>query len=186
VAGDLNKLGLGVELVSGDQPLAVANAATAAGIKLWRAALAPAEKLARLLELRRRGARVLVVGDGVNDAPSFGAADVSIAMGSGSVIAKSSADIIVLGGDLAQLSPTIEIARRTRRIIRQNLAWALVYNTVSIPLAALGLVPPWLAAVGMSLSSLLVVGNAVRLWLPRARPDQLRPSPAFSRLELGA
>jgi len=182
----LTSSGLSLEVLSGDHPRAVASVAEAAGIKQWRAALSPKEKMDRLQELQRRGARVMVVGDGINDAPSFGAADVSIAMGSGSAIARASADVIILGGDLGEIPLAIEEARRTRTVIRQNLLWALIYNAASIPLAAFGMVPPWIAAAGMSLSSLLVIGNASRLLRARKRDDTGASLPALRRAELRA
>jgi Cu2+-exporting ATPase len=142
------------------------------GIADWHARLLPADKLALLAMLRAQGARVLAVGDGINDAPTLRAASVSLALGTGSALAQASADLVALRGDLGTLPMAVRLARRTASVIRQNLWWSAAYNVIALPLAALGFVPPWLAAVGMSMSSLLVVLNALRLARrdPAARP----------------
>jgi Cu2+-exporting ATPase len=172
VAG-LATLGLPSEIVSGDEPSAVAGIADRCGIQGYAARLAPKGKLERLKSLQADGAIVVAIGDGINDAPLLRGADVSVAMGRGSALAQTSADLILVRDSLEELPRTVQLARRTRRVIRQNLAWAIAYNLAALPLAALGFVPPWLAAIGMSLSSVVVVVNAMRLsrgTLPHPRP----------------
>jgi Cu2+-exporting ATPase len=159
----LGKLGLTSEIVSGDERAAVAQVASRTGIVDFESRLAPQAKLERLKALQAEGQVVVAIGDGINDAPLLRGADVAIAMGRGSALAQSSADLILVRDSLDELPETVELARRTQRIVRQNLAWSIVYNLAALPLAAFGLVPPWLAAIGMSLSSVAVVLNAMRL-----------------------
>jgi len=123
----------------------------------------PEAKLRAVRELQGGGAVVMMVGDGVNDAPVLAGAQVSIAMGSGAALAHSSADMVLLRGDLHGVLEALDHARKTRRIIRGNLWWALFYNVIGLPAAVLGLINPLIAAAGMSLSSLFVLGNALRL-----------------------
>lgn len=160
---ELRQLGLEPRLASGDQPAAVAAVAGQLGIRHWQAALLPADKLALTRELQSAGKRVAMVGDGLNDAPVLAGADVSIALARGTPLAQNAAGIVLLGESLAPLPVAVRLARRTLAVIRQNLALSLGYNISAIPLAAMGLIPPWLAAIGMSMSSLVVVLNALRL-----------------------
>lgn len=159
----LHELGLRVQLASGDAPEAVERVARALGIDTAVAALSPEQKLQQLRTEQRAGHRVLMLGDGINDGPVLAAADVSMAMGRGSSIAHAAGDLLLLRESLASLPRGIVIARDALRIVRQNLRWAAGYNLAAIPLAAIGLMPPWVAALGMSLSSLLVVLNARRI-----------------------
>ena len=159
----LRVLGLASEIVSGDEDAAVARIAARSRIEHHESRLSPEAKLARLKTLQSAGAVVVAVGDGINDAPLLRGADVAIAMGRGSALAQTSADLILVRDSLDALPEAVKLARRTQRIVRQNLAWSIIYNIAALPLAAFGLVPPWLAAIGMSLSSVAVVLNAMRL-----------------------
>jgi len=159
----LQALGLRLHLLSGDGEAAVKTAAQQLGIADWRAGALPEDKLAYVKALQSEGRIVAMVGDGINDAPVLAGAQVSIAMGEGTDVAQAAADMVMLGGRLATLADGVALARKTQKIIRQNLGWALGYNLIAIPAAALGYVTPWIAGIGMSSSSLLVVLNALRL-----------------------
>jgi len=159
----LRQLGLRVHLLSGDAEAAVMHAAHQLGIADWHAGALPEDKLAYVKALQHEGRIVAMVGDGINDAPVLAGAQVSIAMGEGADVAQAAADLVMLGSRLGILADGVALARKTQRIIRQNLGWALAYNLVAIPAAALGHVTPWIAGIGMSASSLLVVLNALRL-----------------------
>ena len=162
VAG-LRDLGVDVQLSSGDAADSVE--AFAARLDIARAASrqSPEDKLAGVHALQAAGHTVAMVGDGLNDAPVLAGADVSIAIGSGAALAHRAAGLVLTAPSLLRLPAAIRLARRTRAIVRQNLAWALGYNLVAIPLAAAGLVTPWVAALGMAVSSLIVTLNALRL-----------------------
>ncbi|MGM0984479.1 MAG: heavy metal translocating P-type ATPase [Pseudomonadota bacterium] len=159
----LQERGLAVELLSGDTASAVAEMARRLGIDTWQAAATPEDKLERLQALQASGERVAMVGDGINDVPVLAGADVAIAMNGATDLARTRADAVLLSPRLGRIVEAIETGRATRRIIRQNLTWSLIYNISALPLAAMGFVPPWLAAIGMSASSLVVVANALRL-----------------------
>jgi Cu2+-exporting ATPase len=165
---DLQHQGLAVEVLSGDAARRVQTIAGMIGTGAWHARQTPADKLARLQALRAGGARVIAVGDGINDAPVLAGADVAVAMGTGTQLAQASSDIVLTGGRLQALPEARTLALQTLRILRQNHRWSLLYNLCVMPPAALGWVPPWLAAIGMSLSSLLVVLNALRIGRERA------------------
>ena len=159
----LQSQGLQVQLLSGDRHAAVERLALRTGVDDSRGAQSPEEKLAHVQALQKRGRRVAMIGDGLNDGPVLASADVSFAMGQGAPLAQSRSDFIVLGGQLSAVPAVLAQARRTRRVVRQNLAWAAAYNAVCVPLALAGWMPPWLAGLGMAASSLLVVLNSARL-----------------------
>ena len=160
---DLKRLGLKPLLYSGDSEAAVVGVAQELGIEDFSARMRPEDKLKAMHALQTEGTVVAMVGDGVNDAPVLAGAQISLAMGGGTQLAQASADMVLLSEQLPHLPRAVEMARATLRIIRQNLAWAVVYNIVALPLAAMGYVAPWMAAIGMSASSLIVVLNALRL-----------------------
>jgi Cu2+-exporting ATPase len=160
---ELRELGLAVSLLSGDRPQEAERVARELGIPHAHGGLLPQDKLNHLRQLQEQGEVVVMVGDGVNDAPVLAGAQASLAMGGGTQLAQASADMILLSENLSHIPAGVRVARRTMAIIRQNLAWALGYNLIAVPAAAAGFVPPWLAAIGMSLSSIIVVLNALRL-----------------------
>jgi len=165
----LREAGCRTLILSGDTQAAVMKIARTVGIADAYGGLSPEDKHRRIVELQRAGAVVAMAGDGVNDAPVLAQAQVSIAMGYGAELARAKGDMVLLAEDLHPLVRGMELARRALAVIRQNLAWAVVYNVIALPLAMLGYVTPWLAGIGMSASSLLVVLNALRL-------DRTRPS----------
>lgn len=160
----LRAAGIHIRLMSGDAAPAVAAVAERLGIRDWQARMTPDDKYQALQQLRsQRTGGLLYVGDGLNDAPVLGSADVSVAMASACDFTRSAADAIILQDRLSGIAQLLAVASRARRIVRQNLAWALAYNLLAMPLAVTGHVAPWAAAIGMSASSLLVLGNALRL-----------------------
>jgi len=163
----LMQLGIPVHILSGDREPAVRPIAEALGIADWHAAMTPADKVALIESWKASGHKVLMVGDGLNDAPSLAAADVSISPITATDISQAQADAVFLGTSLSPVLATVRAARRARAIMRQNLSLAIVYNAVAIPVAIAGLVTPLIAAVAMSGSSILVTMNALRARLPR-------------------
>jgi len=159
----LHEMGLKIVIASGDQQQVVEEVARKLGVQEAAGRMTPQAKLALVQQRESAGARVLMVGDGINDGPVLAAASVSCAMAQGSAVAQAAADLLLLNDSLGTLAEAIRTARRMRGVIRQNLTWALVYNLGAVPLAALGWIAPWVAAIGMSTSSLLVVLNAARL-----------------------
>jgi len=174
----LRQAGKQLILLSGDNLPPVRQVAEEVGIETIYSDMKPQDKLDRIQALQRQGAIVTMVGDGINDAPVLAAADVSIAMHGAAQISQASADMILLSDRLLALADGMHIARRAMRIVHQNLAWALVYNLIALPAAASGYVAPWMAAIGMSSSSLLVVVNALRLTRVTRRHREPRPGAA--------
>jgi P-type Cu2+ transporter len=170
VVASLRERGLGIEIVSGDREPAVRAAAESLGICEWRAEVTPADKIARIEELERRGFKVLMVGDGLNDAPALAAAHASISPISAAHVSQSAADAVFLGERLAPIQAAIGVSRKARRLMRQNLWLAIVYNALAVPIAIAGLVTPLIAAAAMSGSSVLVILNALRA---RIRPERV-------------
>ena len=160
---ELRALGIAVHMLSGDRSPAVGRLAERAGIAGFRAECTPEDKLAHLHALQRQGHRVAMVGDGMNDGPALARADLSVVIGQAVPLAQARADVVVPGGQLLAIASLLRQARRARRVVWQNLAWAALYNAVSVPLAIAGAMPPWLAGLGMAASSLLVVLNSTRL-----------------------
>jgi Cu2+-exporting ATPase len=165
----LGERGFAVELLSGDRPSAVEPVAAALGIAHWRAGCTPADKIARLEELAAAGRRVCMIGDGLNDAPALAAAHASISPSTAADISQTAADVVFQGAKLAPVVETITVARTANRLVRQNFALAFGYNVFTVPIAIAGLVTPLIAAAAMSTSSLIVIGNALRLGRRRER-----------------
>ena len=179
VAG-LETAGARVIMASGDTQDAALAAANFLGIREVHAAMSPAAKHALVARLQREGAIVAMVGDGINDAPVLALADVSVALGSGAPLAQTRADMVLMSGDPADLTHATQAAHRTMRIVSQNIGWAAVYNLVAIPFAATGQLAPWMAGLGMSISSVVVVLNSLRM-MPRLNEAKVLASPAANR-----
>ncbi len=159
----LQKDGAEVFLISGDSVQAVARVAAQVGITSFQGGCTPQDKLAFLQDAQKRGKKVAVVGDGLNDGPVLAGAYVSFAFGQAVPLAQAQADFVVLGEQLGLIVKTLSLAKQTMRVVKQNLWWAAIYNVLCVPLAVMGLLPAWLAGLGMAFSSLFVVLNALRL-----------------------
>jgi Cu2+-exporting ATPase len=160
---DLKKLGVRLHLFSGDRDENVQALARELGIDDAHGGMLPQDKLAAVRALQQSGSIVAMTGDGVNDAPVLAQAQVSIAVDQGAEAAQAAADMVLLSSEIGRLADGVKLARKAQGVIRQNLAWSVIYNVLAIPAAAMGYVTPWMAGIGMSLSSLLVVLNAMRL-----------------------
>jgi Cu2+-exporting ATPase len=174
----LRRDGAAVSILSGDEPARVRRVAGLLRVADWRAQASPEDKLARIESLQRTGLRVAMVGDGINDAPVLARANVSITFATGAALAQHHADLLLLGERFEGLVRARLLARRTLRVVAQNLAFAASYNVVCIPLALAGLLPPWLAGIGMAASSLIVVLNAMRLARAPGAGEPARPAAA--------
>ncbi len=159
----LKDMGIGTWLLSGDREDAAQEVARLVGVERVIAGASPEQKLSEVVALQARGVRLAMVGDGLNDGPVLARADTSFALGHAAPLAQAQSDYVIQSGLVMDVALTLRQARSTMRIVRQNLVWAAAYNAISVPLALLGFMPPWLAGLGMAGSSLLVIGNALRL-----------------------
>jgi P-type Cu2+ transporter len=162
VISEMAAKGLGVHLASGDRPAIVAALAQRLGIEHWRGAMTPQQKHDYVARLQREGRVVAMIGDGLNDAPVLARAEVSFAMGAGADAAQLKADVVLTGNSLGAVLESFELSKRAMRLVRQNLAWAVAYNALALPFAALGYIGPWEAALFMAASSAAVLANAAR------------------------
>lgn len=167
---ELRSLGLTPLMLTGDASDSAHKVASHLGIDQVFSGMSPEQKLEHLNTLAQEGAEIIMVGDGINDIPALAGARTSVAMASATDLAKTNADAVLIANDLIRLPDSVRIARKARHIIRENLSWALLYNLIALPAAAAGLVPPYWAAIGMSVSSVVVVGNAMRLSRRPASP----------------
>jgi Cu2+-exporting ATPase len=159
---------INVEMLTGDRQEPAAELAAEAHITQWRAGIGPKEKAARMEELRKQGRHVLMVGDGINDAGALALAHVSIAPGTAVDVSQTASDMVLRGDTLAPIVEAVDVARKARRLVLENFAFAALYNLTAIPLAVLGIVSPLLAAFTMAGSSLIVTLNALRLMAGKA------------------
>jgi Cu2+-exporting ATPase len=162
----LKAWGIEVSILTGDPSAQVEAVAQALNITDVHKGLSPAQKLEFAASWQQQGERLMMVGDGINDVPTLARADIAVAIGQASDLTKTNADAVITNNSLMTLLQAINKGRKSNLIIRQNIYWALLYNILALPLAATGFIPPWAAAIGMSVSSLIVVGNALRLLSP--------------------
>lgn len=160
---ELRRMGVQTWLLSGDRDSAARRVGQAVGVDHVISGASPERKLAEVTALQAQGLRLAMVGDGLNDGPVLARANTSFALGHAAPLAQAQSDFVIQGGQVMDVVLSLVQARATLRNVRQNLGWAALYNAVSIPLALLGVMPPWLAGLGMAASSLLVIGNALRL-----------------------
>lgn len=173
----LNHMNIETILLSGDSSNTVKSIAEQLNFFGWKNKLMPADKLSHIEKIKAGNGICIAVGDGINDVPLLGAASISIAVANAADLTRNNADCIMLANDLRNIPLFIEKSKQTQKIIRQNLGWALAYNICALPLASMGLIPPYLAALGMSASSLVVTINAMRLWKnPTARVHASQPT----------
>ena len=184
VIDDLRAQGLAIHILSGDRPSAVEPVARALGVVDWRGGLKPQEKIAAIEALKQQGRRVLMVGDGLNDAPALAAAHCSLSPITAVDMAQGQADAVFLGEKLAPVAQAVDIARRARALMRQNLWLAVVYNFIAVPLAIAGYVTPLVAAAAMSGSSVLVTLNALRLRAHAIKTPSDAPAPRSGATDL--
>ncbi len=183
LVSEIRNSGIAVTLLSGDKPGPVQNVATSLGIDDAHSQCSAADKLRTIQQYQAQGEKVMMVGDGVNDAPVLAAADISVAMSNASSLTRNQADANLLGDSLNAVSRLFATAKHSGTLLKQNIGWALLYNAISLPLAAIGLVPPWLAAIGMSASSLVVVLNALRI---NRKPQRAPQKPLDSLTEVNS
>jgi len=162
----LKDWGIKVSILTGDPSSQVEAVATTLNIDDVHKGLSPAQKLEFASRWQQQGERLMMVGDGINDVPTLARADIAVAIGQASDLTKTNADAVITNNSLTTILHALSKGKKSTRIIRQNIYWALLYNVLALPLAATGFIPPWAAAIGMSVSSLIVVGNALRLLSP--------------------
>ncbi|MCK4708962.1 MAG: cation-translocating P-type ATPase, partial [Gammaproteobacteria bacterium] len=150
-------------ILSGDTLQSVFHVANALGIDEYQSGLSPQQKMEWVIQQQKEGKVVAMAGDGINDAPTLASADVSFSLADSTALANNHSDFLLLGGDLNSIPVSIKIAHKTLTLIKQNISWAIIYNVIAIPFAMAGWVSPWMAAIGMSASSVVVVLNSMRL-----------------------